>query len=79
MAWTQCDYGNFQGAGDGTGSVADTELGWGQAGGFDRTRRRGQSGVLLSAGALRVLEKRIAGTRIADGDVWGKFHHQWLE
>src|SRR6266853_2768960 len=74
LAWEKCDYRDLQGTGGGTGGVAKVEPRWRPAGGFDGSWRRVQSGVLLSGGALRVLEEGVAGAGIAYGHVWGEFY-----
>src|SRR5712691_311273 len=68
------DDGDLQGASQGTGGTAQAESGRRPPGGPDRAWGRAQSRLLLPAGALRLLEKGIAGAGTADGHVWRKFY-----
>jgi len=54
------DDGDLQGASRGTGGFAQAESGRRPPGGPDRAWGRAQGGLLLPAGALRLLEERAA-------------------
>jgi hypothetical protein len=67
------DNGDLQRASCGTGSAAQAESARRPSGGPDSAWRRAEGGLLLLAGALRLLEERVTGTGIAEGQVGENF------
>src|SRR5882724_9035680 len=78
LAWEKCHHRDFQGAGGGARCLTQAESERRPAGGPDCSWRRVQSGLLLSARALQLLEKGTARTRTADGNVRRELHRPWF-